>query len=158
MDIHLTPKSISLGNHYWYNVKTKKVELRDVEYVLKKQNQENKTEFNDGSLRLFGIYYLLDRSGSEIVNVITKFENFTSEQDYFINMNILEKIMVKTEDKDNQLSILLYNKISKTTLITNYGSFRFDNYESINNVMFQNNISIITSSLIMYQKCIFLIQ
>lgn len=150
MDIHLTPKSISLGNHYWYNVKTKKVELRDVEYVLKKQNQENKTEFNDGSLRLFGIYYLLDRSGSEIVNVISKFENFTSEQDYFINMNILEKIMVKTEDKDNQLSILLYNKISKTTLITNYGSFRFDNYESINNVMFQNNISIITSSLTIY--------
>ena len=131
----LTPKSINQGNHYWYNIKTKKVELRKSEYVFNKIDKQIKSEFNNGSLRLYGNYYLLDRSGSEIINVITKFENFTSEQDYFINMNILENCMSDTNNIDIQLSIMLYDKISKTTIISNYGRFRFDSYEFVEEVM-----------------------
>lgn len=146
----LTPKSSSQGYHFWYNVKTEKIELRKTEDVVNKINQENVSQFNNGSLRLYGNYYLLDKNGSDFSRVINKFENFTSEQDYYINMNILDKLMANTSNVDNALSIILYDKIATTTLITEYGSFRFNNYEEVKMVMFQENISFITSSLIIY--------
>lgn len=146
----LAPKSSNQGYHFWYNVKNEKIELRKTKDVVDKINQENVSQFNNGSLRLYGNYYLLDRSGSDFSNVINKFENFTAEQDYYINMNILDKLMADTNNVDNALSLLLYDKIATTTLITEYGSFRFNNYEEVQKVMFQNNISFITSSLIIY--------
>lgn len=100
-------------------------------------------------------YYLLDRVGAmasaidavEALTALTE-ENETTGGAYFSVINALTS--TKAGSKDLNFATAILNKLSTTAIVTEAGTFRFQNVKEVTSLVFAKNITKISSSVYVY--------
>lgn len=147
----LEPQSAKYGYHYWFNIETKQVKLSKVEdvnnasgvnYVARTNKFDAKGSFRAG---LVSNHLLLDRSGSEIANALTKIDTISTAEDY--KYVISQTLKAKKSDHDQKLGTALENKLESTAIISNEGSFRYSDVSNVENIYYTLGTNSISSVL-----------
>lgn len=147
----LEPQSAKYGYHYWFNIETKQVKLSKVEdvnsasgvnYVARTNKFDAKGSFRAG---LVSNHLLLDRSGSEIANALTKIDTISTAEDY--KYVISQTLKAKKSDHDQKLGTALENKLESTAIISNEGSFRYSDVSNVENIYYTLGTNSIASVL-----------
>lgn len=121
----LEPASAQYGYHFWYEETSKKVVLLTTNELQEKVNgrQNLSTTNNQKTLReqLFDGYILLDGKGSELANVLTLYNDVSSEKSY---KRLYQSLKTIEEDKyDKDLYSNVNNIFNSTVFITDEGNF-----------------------------------
>ncbi len=150
---NLAPKSAKLGYNYWFNIKTNLVELKkyDESFVSERANLSMTTKsFDENNFRRYGDYYLLDQTGSDFSDAIKGFETLTSSDSYMNAITLVNNILSNENNHHYVQTNTLIDKLSKTVIIGNAGTFRYADYINVTNVLFVSGITTINSNLYLY--------
>lgn len=150
---NLAPKSAKLGYNYWFNTKTNLVELKkyDESFVSERANLSMTTKsFDENNFRRYGDYYLLDQAGSNFADVIKSLETLRSADDYNNAITLVNDILSNENNHHYVQTNTLIDKLYKTVIIGNAGTFRYADYINVTNVLFVGGITTINSNLYLY--------
>lgn len=122
-----------------------------VEIAISSQNKFLPNSFRS----IISGYYLLDRVGAmasaidavEALTALTE-ENETTGGAYFSVINALTS--TKAGSKDLNFATAILNKLSTTAIVTEAGTFRFQNVKEVTSLVFAKNITKISSSVYVY--------
>ena len=150
---NLKPNSASQGYNFWFNTKTKKVELKkyDESFESKMMNLSVTTKtFDETNFRQFGDYYLLDQGGSDFADAIKGLETLKTLEDYIKVIELINKIISNVNNHHYSQTTILAEKVANTAIIGDNGTFRYSDYATVTNVLFVSGIETINSNLYLY--------
>lgn len=132
----LAPKSGKQGYHYWYDVENKQVLLERYEDLKSGNNRAANNSFSPESPRSIQkgsrTYFLVDRKGSDVADLINEFETLPSASAYKEAIEKMNALIAEGAGKDSEILASFAADIETTTIITDGGAFRYGSadYES----------------------------
>lgn len=145
------PESAKYGYHYWYDAKDNKIVLvkdyNDLKVDLKSNDYNGFDLLADGDtdgdaitfnacnvLRYFkDRYYLIDRSGSELVEILDKVDEVGTDG---IGLGDIYTELGGIEGNDNNIATIIKTTLETTAVVNAYGTYVKDSNSVIDNVYF----------------------
>ena len=151
----IAPSSANQGNHYWYKIDSQTFVLAKTKDLLTsvKNKERSSFSFESNNIRsnlIEGGYYLLDRAGSLLADVIKSFKNISNGEEYLDVINNIDKL--SGDANDGILNNVLESYFATTAYVTNSGVYRYNNLDILNNVSFANDLVNIGSNIYLYNK------
>ena len=125
---NLTPKTVDKGNHFWYNYRERKVEVKTLDEIA---SSEPYTRL-DPSFRscIKDGYALLDHSGSELAGMASLMEEVYTRRECD---EILEYF-----GRESGLAANFVDNLNNTLIINENGCLRGANYNQISDIYFSS--------------------
>jgi len=133
----LKPETSDRGNHFWFNYKDKKVELKTYEEIKERSDYQ----LFDSSFRssLKKGYVLLDQTGSELVEMANLFDHVCTRDE-------CDQILAYFES-ESEIAANFIEGLEDTIIINTNGCLRGSDVDSITKVYFSNDYVALNKAL-----------